>query len=71
VTQIHKNDDHIENAPKIYSMYYCYYVQRGKFSCTQISLHFTLLFATHLINNHFKFARVSITLIIYWDSPLM
>jgi len=33
--------------------------------------HFAQLCAIHSINDHFNFAHVSITLIIYWDSPLM
>jgi len=36
--------NHIENAPKMHSV--CYYAPRGKLSCTQISLHFDLLFVT-------------------------
>jgi hypothetical protein len=49
----------------------CYYAPRWKLSFTQISLHFTLLFATHSTNDHFNIAIVSIKLIIYWESPLM
>jgi hypothetical protein len=62
--------NHIENAPKMHSVYY--YALRGKFFSTQIFfLHFALLSVTHSNNDHFNFAHVSITLISYGDSPLM
>jgi hypothetical protein len=54
---------HNENAPKMPSVYY--YAPLLSLSSTQTFLHLALLFATHLINDHFNFARVSITLIIY------
>ena len=61
--------NHIENAPKMHSVYY--YALRGKFPSTQNFLHFALLSVTHSNNDHFNFAHVSITLISYGDSPLM
>jgi len=56
--------NHIENATKMHSVYYC--APRWKLSFTQISLHFALLFATLSFDDQFNFARVSIKLIIYF-----
>jgi len=52
----------IENVPKMHSIYY--YAQRWKLSCTQISSNFALLLTTNSVNDHFNFARVSITFTI-------
>jgi hypothetical protein len=61
--------NHIENVPNMHSVYY--YAPRGKLCCTQISLHFALLFVTHSIDDNLNFARVSTKLIIYWHRTLI